>query len=202
MTYGDLIDMVSVLNTGSTNPDNLNKITKLVLGKIARKKLPSRKKSGEISVTSNDIDLRTDWPDFLELKYDVNNRDKCMYYLEGEYPFYFRNVTSSRFKENIGGGNATKDGYIFRFTMPIGQALPTKIYGSYYSYYLVLDKDGTTEKELPTDNADTFLIPSVFDDVLIDGVLLYISRREKSDKEWNKNYVMWQSSLNDSIYYA
>ena len=54
--------------------------------------------------------------------------------------------------------------------------------------------------ETPVNSDDICLLPSVFDDVIIDGLLLYISRKEKESKEYEKNVIEWEKRLNDIIF--
>lgn len=203
MTYGDLQNLVQTLNTGSTNPDYLGKITKLVLGKISRRRLKSRVKLASISTGGSfSLDLRTLLPDFLDFKIDASSgKPTCVYYYEGSYPFFFEMSDNSKFAEHTEGGYATLVGSTLKFSMPIGESAPSTIYFPYYSKYLVLDSDGTTEKEEPSDNNDSFLLPSEYDDLLVDGDLLYLSRREKEDSEYTKNVQEWEKRLNEIVYY-
>ena len=67
MVYQDLIDAVYVLNTGSTTPDNLDLLTKLVCGKILRRKPRSFQRLAEITTGGEtSINLRTALPDFID----------------------------------------------------------------------------------------------------------------------------------------
>ncbi len=203
MTYGDLQNILQTLNTGATNPDYLGKITKLVLGKIARRRIRARIKLASLATSGAfSLDLKTLLPDFLDLKMNAaSGKPTCVYYYESDFPFFFDMADNSRFAEHTEGGYATLIGTTLKFSMPIGQSAPATIYFPYYSKYLVLDADGTTEKEEPSDNNDTFLLPSEFDDLLIDGNLLYISRREKESDEYTKNVQEWEKRLNEIVYY-
>lgn len=203
MTYGDLQNMVQTINTGSSNPSYLANFTKLILGKIARRKV--RQSFATITTSgSTEINLKTALPDFISFKTDPENNDRCIYYFEGsnEYPIFFRLSNNSRYAQNVGGGRATIIGNTLKLSIPTGDTIPATIYFPYFSKYLVLDDDGSTEKEQPADSGDTFLIDSVFDDLLVDGLMMYISRREKDNKEFNKNVREWESRLNDIMLYS
>lgn len=203
MTYGDLQNVVQTLNTGATNPDGLAVITKLVLGKMSRRKIRSRVKLAEVSTGGLfTLNLNTLVPDFVDFKVDTENgKPKCVYYLEGDNPVYLELVSNSFFQENQNCFIATLVGRTLKFTLAEGQSAPSKIYFPYYSKYLVLDADGVTEKESPSDNDDLFLFPSEADDVLVEGVLLYLSRREKEDSEYTKNVQEWEKRINEMVYY-
>ncbi len=203
MLYGDAKTLIQALNTGATNPDSINLICKLVLGKMARRKLRDRVKLAEITTSGlTTLNLKTLLPDYFDLKITIdNNKPKSVYYYQGDIPIYLDLVNFTEFNEYISGGYVSVNGREINISVPFGQEVPSKIYFPYYSFYMVLDKDGSTEKETPVDNDDLLLFPSVFDDVFIDGVLLYLSRREKQDAEYTKNVQEWEKRLNDLSFY-
>jgi hypothetical protein len=204
MLYSDVLAVVQSINTGASNPQAVGLMAKLVLGKIARRCLPSQVKL----FTINNVGLQKDFllgvpllcPDFMQLKTDGENNNKCVYFYQSTNPTYFPLVNNSRFREYTQGYYATMTGRTLSVSTPNAVNPPDKIYFIYYSKFLVLDKDGVTYKETPLNNNDVIVIPSEFDDVLIDGILLYIQRREKSDGEFNKAIMSWEKSLNDLMF--
>lgn len=206
MNYGELKDVVESVNTGAMLPDSINQIVKLVLGKIARRKLPAMVRLGEITtngLTQFNLGTALCLPGFVDLKTDGENNNRCVYYLrDGSSPVFLVMTSNSRFAQETSGGYATIIGRQLNIKQPVGEVVPTKLYVPYYSKYLVLDADGTTEKEAPTANEDEFLIGSEFDDVLVDGVKLYIARREKNSKDFMQDLDAWNRQLEEVIYYS
>ena len=204
MTYGDLIDVVQVLNTGSSNPDKLDIITKLVLGKIAAKRIQSRIKTAVVTTGGlNKFQLGTASyvPDFLAPKTNGGNDNKFLYYnFSAGQPYFLPLVPWSNFIEYTEGGYCAIQGHTLYVSYISGITVPSVVNFPYYSKYMVLDSDGITEKEQPENNLDTFLLPSEFDSLIVDGVLLYITRREKDDGEFTKNVQEWDKSLNNMVF--
>jgi hypothetical protein len=208
MTYGDFQNVLQVLNTGATNPNQLGLICKLVLGKIARTRPRNRVKMASVSsssVTQYNGNIYyitlTSIADFFDVKTDIGDRAKSLlaFYFESDIPNYFELTNLSNLVAKSSGYYAAISGNRLYFTMAAGENVPATIRFPYYSYYLVLDQDGITEKETPSQTNDTFLFKSAFDDLLIDGVLLYISRREKEDSEYSKNVSEWEKRLNEQM---
>lgn len=205
MTYGEAREIINTLQSGMAIPDNLGMIFKLVLGKIARKKTKSRVKIGEITVGSNTefaLGSATYLPAFLALKPDAENKNKCIYYYQSTVPYFLRLTTPSRFAEHTEGGFSTMRGRTLEINFPEGIETVTTIYVPYYSKYLVLDADGSTEKETPENDDDEFLIGSEFDDVLIDLVLLYLKRADMDDAEFMKASGLAVKALNEVAFYS
>ena len=204
MTYGEAQELIDTLHSGAKIPDNLGMIFKLVLGKIARKKIKSRVKLGEITVGGNtEFALGSDGylPAFLTLKTDAENKNKCIYYYKSTEPYFLRLTTPSRFSEHTEGGVAMMEGKTLKVNFPEGAGTVATIYVPYYSKYLVLDEDGSTEKETPENTDDEFLLGSEFDDVLIDLVLLYLKRADMDDAEFMKASGLAGKALNEVAFY-
>ena len=194
MTYLEFKTTVGDLNSGATVPDSIDIITKLVLGKIARLRLSKRIKTKEITVAGNtEWVLSTEIPDFLGFKLDAENNNRCIYYYQSTTPYFLILTNPSRFVQNIEGGYAAIIDGKLKINLPEGITSPDTLYVPYYSKYLVLD--GTTEKEKPIKDGDTFLLDSVFDDALVEGVLLYIKRRSLNDYEFAKAVKEWNQSI-------
>ncbi len=203
MTYKEFKELVTELNTGVTLATNIDLITKIVLGQISRLKLKDRLKVGEITTGgATEFNLRTFLPDFISLKTYQENKNKCIYYFQGsDSPIYLQQTNVSRFEDAVAGGRATLIGRTLKVGFPNGAVVPTTLYVPYFSKYLVLDADGITEKEGPEDDEDTFLLDSIFYDSLVDGVLLYLKRKELKDGEFNKAKIQWTKSVNELAFY-
>lgn len=201
MTYGEIITILSSLNTGNI-PDSVDILTKLVCGKIARKRIAELIKLAEITTGGmTDFNLRTVLPDFFDFKLDFSNKNDFIYSLDSSSnPSFFRLVSPAVFAQNNWGGYAKKVGPLLTINVATGEAVPPKIYFPYYSFYCWQDADTGVTRETPINNDDICLLPSVFDDVIIDGLLLYISRREKESKEFEKNVIEWEKKLNDIVF--
>lgn len=205
MTYGEARKIINTLHSGQSIPDNLNMLFKLVLGKIARKKMKSRVKIGEIIVENKtEFALGSDdyLPAFFALKPDAENENKCIYYYQSTEPYFLTLTNPSRFIENTGGGFSMMEGKTLKINLPEGIDTVTKIYVPYYSKYLVLNKDGLAEKEMPEDDNDEFLLGSEFDDILIDSVLLYLKRGDMDDSEFMKASGIANKSLSEIAFYS
>lgn len=206
MKYGDHLNLITELNTGASTPDKIALLTKLVLGKIARHKLNNRIKIASLAtggLTSFRLGSASYIPDFMQPKLNAGDNNKWAYY----YPtagnaFYFKVVPYSVFARSTEGGVCCIEGNTLRISVPHGEVAPSTIYFPYYSKYLVLDEDGTTEKEMPENNDDEFLFGSEYDDVLVEGVMLYISRREKSDAEYAKAVKEWEKRLAEITFFS
>lgn len=195
MTYSEFKATIQEIHTGAVIPVQIDNISKLVLGKLARLKLKTRIKIGELTVGSaTSFNLDTLLPDFFALKPDAENKNRCIYYLQSTAPFFLIQTNHSRFILNTQGGFATLIGRILKVNFPNGVSVTT-LFVPYYSKYLVANSDGD-EKEKPSADSDVFLFDSIFDDVFVDGVLLYLKRRELSDKEFIKATQVWIDSLN------
>lgn len=176
MTYKELQDVVQTLNTGSLNPDSFDTVARLVLGKMARRRLSSRAKLATLNANQGTVtpsgatalDLKVLLPDYFAMRVDAN--EGMTFELTGDVIY-----------------------------LPAGYSGNISFF--YYSKYLVLDQDGITEKETPENNDDTFLFPSVLDDVVVEGILLYITRREKDDREFQKDVIEWEKRINEAIFY-
>lgn len=201
MNYGDVMTAIGSLNTGNI-PDNVDFLTKLICGKIARKRIPELVKLAEITTGGlKDFDLRILVPDFFDFKLDFSNKNNFIYSLDSSNePSFFKLVSPALFAQNTWGGFAKKVGPTLSISTIPGDAIPTKIYFPYYSFYCWQDADTGVTRETPVNNDNICLLPSVFDDVIIDGLLLYISRREKESKEYQKNVIEWEKRLNDIIF--
>jgi hypothetical protein len=208
MLFADVLTLVQSINTGASNPSAVSLIAKIVLGKISRHCLPSQIKK----FTINNVGLQKTFllgtsilcPDFMKLKTDGENNNKCVYFYQATNPTYFPLVSDSRFTEYTQGYYATLMGNLLKISSPTGINPPDTIYFNYYSKFLVLDKDDITYKETPTDNQDQILIPSQFDDILIEGILLYLERREKTNLKFirgeSPSLVAWEKSLQSLLF--
>jgi len=202
MLYSDFKATIQDLHTGGDLPDSIDNIAKLVLGKIARLRLKNRIKIASITVGSNtSFDLSTLVPDFFALKTDAENKNRSIYYYQSTNPCFFENTNHSRFIMNPGGYFSTIIGMTLKINFPQGISDIATIYLPYFSRYLVLDADGITEKETPSEEGDVFLFDSAFDDAFVDGVLLYLKRRELDDSEWTKATQEWNKSLQSIVFY-
>lgn len=201
MTYGEFQNVVQSINTGATNPDVIADLTKIVLGKIARRKI--RIKNAEISTGGlTEIDLKTTLPDFIDFKIEASTgKPRCIYYMKSGYPIFINLVDSEHFAKYVNGHYAYLDGKTLKISFNDSEDIPATLYFPYYSKYLVLDEDGSTEKIKPENADDEFLLDDLFDDVVLDGVMLYITRSEKENDEYTKAVQEWNKSLNDVILY-
>jgi hypothetical protein len=197
MTYQELKAVVQDLHTQATIPSNVDLLAKMVLNKIARYRLRFSRRVGEIELGGErEIDISTQLPDFIAPQKDVNH-GKDIYYIRGDSNIFLTLTSLHKFKEFERSGYAA----IHNKTLylPKSFSLPDKIYVPYYSFYLVLDKDGETTKEKPENSEDTFLLDSLFEDLLVEGVLLYAKRRELDNSEYNKAKAEWEESLQNAI---
>lgn len=201
MQYSEYKNLIQELNTGHGLPTSIDNLCKIVLGKIARRKIKSSIKLATISTSGSlTLNLSTLLPDFIDFKTDAENKNRCIYYMLTASPMYFTITNHSRFVQETGGYNATLIGNTLYLSMPPGQNAPDTIYFPYYSKYLVEDNAGIA-KEKPENDDDVIIIPSIFDDLLVDGVLYYIARKEKEDSEFNKDTTEWEKRLNDILIY-
>lgn len=202
MVYQDLIDALYILNTGSSTPDSLDLLTKLVCGKIVRRKPKSFQRLATITTGGlSSIDLRTSLPDFIDFKLDPNNDNKIIYSLDSQNrPIFYKLVSDSLFNETIGNRAKLEGKTLILGTEP-SDVIPDTIYFPYFSSYCWQDASTGTRRERPVDNGDICLLDPIFDDVLVEGVLLYISRREKEDSEYTKNVQEWEKRVNELVYY-
>jgi len=183
MKYSELKSTVKAVHTEAGLSTKIDNLAKLVLGKIARTRLKERIKIGEITPGSDTSwNIKTQFPGFFALKPNAENRNRCIYFYQSTIPYFLKQTNNSRFviAEGNGCGGATLNGRTLSINLPTGFSVPDTYYVPYFSMFLVLDKDGSTEKEKPEEDDDTFLFDSVYDDVLIDGILLYLKRREMS----------------------
>jgi len=203
MTYGDLQTAVYSLNTGNI-PDGVAFLAKLISGKITRKRIPSRVKLASVNTSGSLVlNLTTLLPDFLSFKLDPNNQDMIIYSLDSSnQPYFYKLVSSGEFAQHTRGGYAKIEGSTLTLKVDEGSVAPTTIYFPYFSFYAWADGTTNVEKETPTNNDDYCVIPSAFDDVIVDGILLYISRREKESKEYEKNVIEWEKRVNEIIFYS
>jgi len=202
MIYQDLIDALTVLNTGSLTPDRVDLLTKLVCGKIVRRKPKSFERLAAITTNNlTTINLRTALPDFVDFKLDPNNDNKIIYSLDSQdRPIFYKLVSESEFNETI-GNRAKLAGSSLIFGTAPSDVVPATIYFPYFSSYCWEDASTGERRERPINNDDICLLNPVFDDVLVEGVLLYISRREKEDSEYTKNVQEWEKRVNELVYY-
>jgi len=202
MIYQDLIDALTVLNTGSLTPDRVDLLTKLVCGKIVRRKPKSFERLAAITTNNlTTINLRTALPDFVDFKLDPNNDNKIIYSLDSQdRPIFYKLVSESEFNETI-GNRAKLVGNTLMFSTAPSDTIPATIYFPYFSSYCWEDASTGERRERPINNDDICLLNPVFDDVLVEGVLLYISRREKEDSEYTKNVQEWEKRVNELVYY-
>jgi hypothetical protein len=202
MIYQDLIDALTVLNTGSLTPDRVDLLTKLVCGKIVRRKPKSFERLATITTNGETtINLRTALPDFVDFKLDPNNDNKIIYSLDSQdRPIFYKLVSESQFNETI-GNRAKLSGSNLIFDTAPSDVVPNTIYFPYFSLYCWEDAISGEKRETPINNDDICLLNPIFDDVLIEGVLLYISRREKEDSEYTKNVQEWEKRVNELVYY-
>jgi len=202
MKYSDFKSTITELHSGAIITSQINNVSKLVLGKIARLRLNNRIKIGEITVGSNTSwNLDTELTDFFALKLDAENQNRCIYYYQSTEPCFLIQTNNSRFIQNTEGGFATLLGHTLKVNFPSGVSSVSKLYIPYYSKFLVLDKDGSTEKETPAEDNDTFLFDSVFDDAFVEGVLLYLKRKDLNDYEFVKAVAQWEKSIQSLIFY-
>lgn len=194
---------ISVLNTGSTVPDNLGFLTKLVCGKIARRRLPDLVKMAEITTAgATSLNLKTLLPDFFDFKLNVEESNKIIYSLDSSNnPTFYYLVSPAMFAENTQGGYAKREGNILTISVPTGEVVPSKLYFNYYSMFCWASSTGVAKEE-PTNNDDVCILNSAFDDAIIEGILLYISRREKENNEYTKNVQEWEKRINEIIFYS
>lgn len=203
MTYAELQTIVYSLNTGNI-PDGVGLLAKLVSGKMTRKRLPNRVKLATIITSGSlSLSLSTLVPDFLAFKLDPNNDNRIIYSLDSsDRPYFYKLVSSGEFAEHTSGGYAKLEGSTLTLKIDEGSTAPATIYFPYFSFYAWADGTTDVEKETPVNNDDYCVLPSAFDDVLVDGILLYISRREKESKEYEKNVIEWEKRVNDIIFYS
>jgi len=203
MIYKELKEVAKDLHTGSMLPTQINLVVGLVLGKLARLKLNNRKKVHEITV-GNDSEwvLSTEIPDFLSLKADYGNNGRSIYYYEATEPRFLNMTNNSRFtqSETLGGVFTIIDGKL-KVSFPTGASSISTLYVPYFSRYLVLDEDGTTEKFKPANDEDTFLLDEIFEDALVEGILLYTKRREMQSGEFTKALREWENSVASLLFY-
>lgn len=202
MTYSELKTTIQDLHTGATLPNSIDNIAKLVLGKMARLRLKAVFRTAEITVGGNtEFLLSTYIPDFLSFKVDPNRKDTGPYFYQGTQPYFLTVVNKDRFVANTEGGFCCIDDGSLLINLPNGFTSPDTLYVPINSKYMVLDADDSVLKEKPTKDGDTFIFDSIFDDVFVDGVLLYVKRREMSDSEFTKASNVWNKAIKELAFY-
>lgn len=203
MTYGELTEILSVLKPGGSIPDSLDVIIKLVLGKMSRRKLKCSQRTAEITVDGNtEFLLSTYIPDFFDFKIDiVNNRKRGPYFYQSTVPYFIEPTTKADFNMRTSGGACMISDGTLHVNFPAGSNVET-LYVPIYGKYLVLDSAGGELKEKPENDDDTFIFDSSFDDVLVDGCLLYLNRKDLDDTEFMKANQAWINSLNELVFYG
>jgi len=203
MIYEDITSIVYSLNTGNI-PDKVDFLTKLVCGKVARKRLPSLIREADITTAGDSsFNLRTTLPDFFDFKTDIKNNSKIIYSLDSSgNPIFYPLLSTVEFAQQTEYPCAKKEGSTLTINYSNGVTAPDNIYFPYYSFYCFEDGTLGTRIETPISSDDICILPPLFDDVIIDGILLYISRKEKESKEYEKNVVEWEKRVNEIIYYS
>ena len=202
MTYDDAVELITIMKPGGTIPDSIPKIMKLVLGKMARRRIISSQRTAEITTGGNSSFLLSTFiPDFFDFKLDLENKNRGPYFYNGTEPCFLVVTNKSRFAQNTEGGYCCIDDRTLNVNFPAGYTIPTKLYVPIWSKFLVLDEAGVILKETPENGGDTFIFDSVFDDVFIDGVLLYLNRKDLDDNEYMKANGEWVKSLNEISFY-
>lgn len=202
MTYDDAVELIGELHRGSNTPSNLELVMKLVLGKMARRRINTAKRTAEITVGGNtEFLLSTYIPDFIDFKTDAENKNRGPFFYQDTSPCYLRVTNKTRFTQGLEGGYCMVEDGTLIISIPAGSTSPETLYVPIWSKYLVLDEDGGILKEKPTKGGDTFIFDSIFDDVFIDGVLLYLDRRDMDDKEFVKSKSQWEKTLNELSFY-
>ena len=197
MTYQELKEVIQDLHTQAPLPSTINRLSKMVLDKIARKRPNFIRRVGEVEVDGErEVDLISQLPDFIAPQKDVNN-GKDIYFIRGDGNIFLTLTSINKFQQFPYSRYAAIHGK--KLFLPDDISLPDKIYIPYYSSFLVLDQDGETRKDRPENAGDTFLLDSLFEDVLVDGVLLYAKRRELDNSEYNKVKAEWEKSLQDAL---
>lgn len=200
--------MLSAVNTGNI-PDSIGLLTKLICGRITQRRLEDRVKLASLATSGNlAINLATTLPDFLDFKLRIDqnspdNKNKIIYSLDASgNPYFYQLVSPSEFSEHTQGGYAKREGRTITIKVDDGSTVPDIIYFNYYSFYAWRDSITGLEKEIPTNNDDECVLPSVFDSAIIDGLLLYVSRKEKESKEFEKDLASWEKSVSEVIYFS
>jgi hypothetical protein len=203
MTYDEAQSIISILKPGGSIPATINDLMKLVLGKMARRKIRSAQRTAEITTGgASEFLLSTYIPDFLEFKIDlVVNKNRGPYFYQSTEPYFLQLVGKSDFIKHTEGGFCMVEDGTLKVSWPSGITIPTTLYVPIWGKFLVLDSAGGTLKEKPEEGGDTFIFDSVFDDVFIDGVLLYLNRKDLDDTEFTKANAEWNKSLNELVFY-
>lgn len=203
MTYGELTDILSVLKPGGSIPDSVDIIVKLVLGKMSRRKLKCSQRTAEITVDGKtEFLLSTYIPDFFDFKIDlVSNRKRGPYFYQSTEPYFIEPTTKADFNIRTEGGYCMISDGTLHVNFPAGNIVET-LYVPIWGKYLVLDAEGGELKEKPEYENDTFIFDSSFDDVLIDGCLLYLNRKDLDDTEFMKANQEWNKSLSELQFYG
>lgn len=203
MTYQEVLDTIQVIQTGASNPTKIASLASLVLGKIARRKIRTRLATITTGGNSSiELGIATSLPDFISLKSSGGDFNKCVYYLDASStPVYMPIKPYSYLKSNPNAGFCAIEGNTLYLSTDDTGVVPATIYFPYYTSYLVYDNSTHAEKYSPSAGTDTFLFKNIFDDIFIDGILLYLTRREKQDKEYYKAREQWEKALNDLIFY-
>lgn len=203
MTYDEAVEILGVLKPGGSIPTAIPRIMKLVLGKMARRKINEAKRTAEITVGGNtEFLLSTYIPDFFALKLDGSSKNRGPFFYQSSEPYYIYATTKSEFEKHTEGGYCMVEDGTLKVKFPLAPGTIETLYVPIWGKFLVLDEEGGTLKETPENGGDTFIFNSVFDDVFIDGCLLYLNRKDLSDKEYIKAKQEWTNSLNELVFYG
>lgn len=197
MTYGELTAVAEELNTGSSLPNSTDVIIRMICSKIAQRQPSDLLKKASITTSgSTSLNLRTLLPDFFSFKLGVNNNDKIIYSLDSNNnPTYYKLGTPTVFADNTQGGFAKLEGRLLTISVRTGETTPSVLYFDYHSLYCWADYSTNNPILTPVNNDDYLLLNPSFEPVVIDGLLLYITRKEKDNKEYEKAVIEWEKSL-------
>lgn len=195
MTYSEIKTLFQEINTGTDMFTNIDLVTLMVLNEMAKRKI--RKKTTTITNAglATSFDLRTEVPDFI----DTIDEDSVYAIGTSNNPYFYRKVNNRKFQLEYRNGVSTIVNRTLKLQTFGTSAAPNPLYVDHYSKYLVLDEDGTTEKQKPENDDDTFLFDSVFENCLIEGLMLYSSKKEKDTDEFLKSRQAWLESINEAM---
>ena len=196
MNYGELKDVFQELNTGTNIFNSVNYITEMVLNEMAARRI-RRKTTTILNPTGlTEFVLATHIPDYVDV---VDNKSIYAVDTTAQNTSYYIKVNNRKFQQEFRRGVSTViDGKLKIQTFGDSVA-PNPLKVDHFSRYLVANNSGV-EKSKPENTDDVFLINSVFEGALVEGLLLYSSRKERDSDEFLKARQAWLETLSSAIY--
>ena len=195
MTWEELqalfADQTQGISSQSITNANLQLYMKLKLGKITSYYDWSFAiRTGTVATSSTSpVDLKTELPDI--------KRPITFTGSSGDQPYEWELIPSRDYQLTSDGDGDYMDPRGKQLYLQTGteSSIPASINVVYFSKYLVIDDDGTTRKEKPENDDDTFVLPTEWEPLLLDGLQMYILRKHKKYAEYRELKKIFDEGL-------